>query len=123
MAVPGLSSTASAEATMLVVGALALLAGHTWGLVVVVASHVPLVGHTWPSLVAYGPGGTAPGGDAGAGAIAVVIVTLLPTLALGALLLPRVVGHLLDGKSPRTKAFCVAGGSLLLAASLVLPAF
>src|SRR5687768_8505984 len=54
--VPGVSSTATAGATLLAVGGLALLAGHTWGLLVVVPSDLVLVGRLWPVLALYGPG-------------------------------------------------------------------
>src|SRR4051812_39447629 len=50
LALPGTTSPASAEAAMLAVGAIALLAGHTWGLLVALSSHVPLVGRVWPAL-------------------------------------------------------------------------
>lgn len=120
--VPGASQAATAEATTLAVGALALFAGHSWGLLVIVASHIPLVGRVWPVLVRHGPGGPAPGGDVGAAAIAVVIVTALPAIVFAALLLPRAVAELFAHKSPGTRAIYVSGAALLLAASLVLPA-
>jgi hypothetical protein len=120
--VPGASATANAGATMLAVGALALLAGHTWGLLVVVPSHLTLVGRLWPALALSGPGHAAAGGDLGTGAIAVVLATALPALILSAVLLPRLVGHLLSDRSPRTRALTVAAAAVLLAASLVLPA-
>lgn len=122
LVVPGLSSTATAGATLLAVGALALLAGHTWGLVVVVPSHLTLVGRLWPALALSGPGHTPPGGPIGSGAIAIVLVTALPALALSGVVLPHVVDHLLEGRSPRVQALTVAAVALLLAASLVLPA-
>lgn len=120
LAIPGATSTATAEGTVLAVGALALLAGHTWGLIVVVSSHVSLVGRLWPALAQVTPDHEP--STLGTSAIAVVLVTALPTLILAALLLPRVAGHLLADKSPRIRALCVGGGALFLAASLVLPA-
>ena len=120
--VPGVSSTATAGATLLAVGALALLAGHTWGLLVVVPSHLVLVGRLWPVLALYGPG-QPEGGAMGTVAVAVVLVTALPALGLSAVLLPRIVGHLLVDRSPRMQSFVVAGAAALLAAAMVLPAF
>src|SRR5688572_15076757 len=93
--VPGASNTATAGATMLAVGALALLAGHTWGLIVVVSSHITLVGRLWPALALVGPGHSLEGGMLGAATISVVLVTALPAIGLSAILLPRMVGHLL----------------------------
>jgi hypothetical protein len=125
LALPGLSPTTSAGASVLAVGALAVLAGHTWGLLVVVASHVTLVGRLWPSLAhaVQGDPGAPPGGVLGEGAIAVVLVTALPALALLALLLPTIVEHVLGRRSPRVKGLAVAGLALLGAVALVLPAF
>jgi hypothetical protein len=120
--VPGVSSTATAGATLLAVGALALLAGHTWGLLVVVPSHLVLVGRLWPVLALYGPG-QPEGGSIGTGAVAVVLVTALPALALSAVLLPRIVGHLMGNRSAREQGWVVAGAAALLAAAMVLPAF
>jgi len=117
--VPGVSSTATAGATLLAVGALALLAGHTWGLLVIVPSHLTLVGRLWPALALSGPG---QGGNLSSAAIAIVLLTALPTLALSSLMLPRIVQHLLVDKSPRTQSFVVASAAFLLAAALVLPA-
>jgi hypothetical protein len=58
----------------------------------------------------------------GTGAIAVVLVTALPALALSTAILPRIVGHLLVDRSPRAQSWVVAGAALLLGAALVLPA-
>ncbi len=118
LVLPGGTSAASAEAAMLAVGALALLAGHTWGLLVALSSHVPLVGHVWPSL-AMGPGSE---GSVELGAVAIVLVTAVPVMVLSALLFPRLVAHLVPGASPRKHALATAGIALVLGASLVLPA-
>src|SRR5262245_59911779 len=88
LAIPGATNTATAEGTMLAVGALALQAGHTWGLIVVVSSHMSLVGRVWPTLALVTPEHQP--GTLGTSAIAVILVTALPTLILAGLLLPRV---------------------------------
>lgn len=120
IAIPGPGSPMAAQATVLAVGALALLAGHTWGLPVMVASHTILAGHLWPML-ALGQS-MPPGGTYGTAAIAIVLLTALPTLVLTAVLLPSMVRFLLDEPSPRTHAVGTAGAALFLVAALVLPA-
>jgi hypothetical protein len=115
LALPGTTSAATAEAAMLAVGALALLAGHTWGILVVVTSHVPLVGRVWPALAG------APD-TASAGAVAIVLVTALPTILLAWQLLPRVIEQVLPGRSARARGLVTAAMAAGLFASLVLPA-
>jgi hypothetical protein len=119
MLAPSDGSTTGAGATTLAVGALALLAGHTWGLLVMVPAHVVLVGRLWPAIAIASSGDLSIGETA---AIAVVLTTALPTLILGAVALPGIVGHLLPERSPRLRAMVVAGGALALAAALILPA-
>jgi hypothetical protein len=125
LALPGTTSPASAEAAMLAVGALALLAGHTWGLLVALSSHVPLVGRVWPFLTRlHVPGyeaGTADGAIT-ASAIAVVLVTAVPVIVLSMVLFPKLVAHLVPGASRRTHAYATAAVAIALGASLVLPA-
>lgn len=123
LALPGVTSAVSAEAAMLAVGALALFAGHTWGLIVVVSSHVPLVGRLWPVLADVHGAPNGPwAGSLGPAVVAVVIVTALPTLILAATLLPRMVEQLTPEQSPRARSLLVAATALVLGASLVLPA-
>jgi hypothetical protein len=119
---PGVSSTSSAEAALLALGALSLLAGHTWGLLVIIPAHISLCGHLWPKLALVGPGHVAQVSSLGSAAISVVLVTALPALALAAILLPRLVAQVVAPKTQRTQALCVAGAALLMAAALVLPA-
>ena len=45
LALPGPTGPATAIASVLIIGALALLAGHTWGLLVVTSANVLLIGH------------------------------------------------------------------------------
>src|SRR5688572_27989981 len=101
--VPGASSTVMAGATLLAVGALAVLAGHTWGLMVVLPAHITLVGRLWPSLALKGPTHTDPV-DLGTGAITVVLVTALPALILSAMLLPRMVSNVMVNRSAREQS-------------------
>lgn len=81
LAIPGVTNAASAEGAVLAVGALALLAGHGWGLIVVVSSHVSLVGQLCPAVVLRG---TIPdGGPFGTTAAVVVLLMAVPTIAAG----------------------------------------
>jgi hypothetical protein len=123
LALPGTTSPASAEAAMLAVGALALLAGHTWGLLVALSSHVPLVGRVWPALTHLQmPGSAGSDGAVTAGAVAVVLVTAVPVVILSMVLFPKLVAHVVPGASPRTHAVATAIVAIALGASLVLPA-
>ena len=117
--IPGATSTTAAGAALLAVGALAILAGHTWGLMVSIPSHVTIVGQVWPGLaLSHHASGT----PLGAAAIAIVLVTALPALALTAVVLPQIGVHLLGDRSPRTRSLFVAGSALALAAALIVPA-
>ena len=124
LALPGTTSPATAEAAMLAVGALALLAGHTWGLLVALSSHVPLVGRIWPAVTHVNVNAASASGDTtvAAGAIAVVLVTAVPVVILSMLLFPRLVALLVPGASPRTQAWATIAVAIALGASLVLPA-
>jgi hypothetical protein len=119
MLVPGSGGPPAAGAACLAVGALALLAGHTWGLLVVVPAHVVLVGRLWPTIALSGASVATAGETL---AVAVVLATLVPTLAFSAFTLPAVVGHLLPERTRRARSLVVAVGALALAAALVLPA-
>jgi hypothetical protein len=119
LAIPGTTSAMSAEAALLAVGALALLAGHTWGLLVALSSHVPLVGRVWPALGSAGQ----PGSEMATGAVAVILVTAIPVIVLATLLFPRLTAHLAPNASPRVQSLLSAGLAVVLAASVILPAF
>lgn len=118
MLLPGASGTSAAGAAVLALGALALLAGHAWGLMVSIPSHLTLVGRLWPHLsLAHASGGTLR-----AAATALLVVTAVPTLALAAVALPQIVRHLLPDATRRTHAALVGGAALALAAALIVPA-
>jgi hypothetical protein len=114
---PEISGTAAAGAALLAVGALALLAGHTWGLMVSIPSHLTLVGRLWPHL------SLAQDADRSlhATATALLLVTAVPALALAAVILPQIAAHLLPRGTPRQRALVVAGSALALAAALIVP--
>jgi hypothetical protein len=102
---------------VLVLGALALLAGHTWGLLVVAAADVLLLGHVWPILAFHG---SDPVGQAAA---ATALVSALPGLALLGVAMPALVDVVLGEPSERARSTGVALCSVGAALALVLPAF
>jgi hypothetical protein len=117
--VPGATSTTAAGATLLAVGAIALLAGHAWGLLVSIPSHVTLVGRVWPALTLS----SVDGSPGTAAAVAVVLVTALPALALLAVVLPQIARHVVgEEASPRAHAAFVAVSAVALALAVILPA-
>jgi hypothetical protein len=118
MLLPAMTGTAAAGAALLAVGAIALLAGHAWGLMVSIPAHLTLVGRIWPHL----PLGDAKIDAVHAAATAMVIVTALPALALAAVVLPQIARHLLPRGTARTRSLVVAGAAMALAAAMILPA-
>jgi hypothetical protein len=48
MALPGPSGDITGFSSVLVVGAIALLAGHAWGILVIAAAELLIVGKAWP---------------------------------------------------------------------------
>jgi len=117
LVLPGASGTTGAGAALLAVGALALLAGHAWGLMVSIPAHVTLVGRVWPQLAHVQTATTLR-----EAAVAVVLVTALPALALTAFVLPEIARHLLPEGSRRARSAFVAGSAVALAAAVILPA-
>lgn len=113
---PETTGTAAAGAALLAVGALALLAGHTWGLMVSIPSHLTLVGRLWPQL-------SLAGGTLRTTATATILVTAVPALALAAVVLPQIAHHLLPSGTARSRALVVGGAAIALAAAMILPSF
>ena len=74
-------------AAILAVGALAMLAGHRWGLLVVVAADVVLIGQIWPLAIYQDPPDQA--------ALAAVYVSLAGALP-GLVLLYRAIPRAID---------------------------
>ncbi len=117
MFVPGAGGSSAAVGVLLAVGALALLAGHAWGLLVLMPAHVALAGKLWPQVALAGTSDTP-----SVAALAVVLVTMVPTVALSAVAMPGIVATLLPERSPRARSLVVAAGALCLAAALIVPA-
>jgi hypothetical protein len=118
LVIPGAGTGSTpAGAVLLAVGALALLAGHTWGLLVLVPAHIAIAGRLWPQVAIAGTGDALP-----IAALAIVLVTMIPTVALSAMAMPGIVATLFPEQSPRRRSLLVAAGALCLAAALVVPA-
>lgn len=117
IALPSSSYTAEIAAT-LAVGALALLAGHTWGLLVVTAADVILLGRVWP-LVFY----NWPPNAATQAATYTALAGALPGLFLLRRSLPQAIELLMGpGSSPRVRSAAMVCGMLLSVCWLLLPA-
>lgn len=95
MAVPGPAGSITGVASVLVVGALALLAGHRWAMLVIAAGDVLLVGQLWPAAVGI------EGAPSAFGEIATVVslVCALPGLLLFVRHLPAMVEVVLGGRT------------------------
>jgi hypothetical protein len=115
LVLPGATSTAAAGAALLAVGAIALLAGHAWGLSISIPSHLTLAGQVWPNLALDAP-------TFSAAAIGVVLVTAVPALALSGVVLPQLARDVLGERRTRSHALFVGGSGAALVAALVLPA-
>ena len=128
MAVSGLASALAAItlpstaqtaeiASILAIGALALLAGHSWGLPVVTLVEVVLLGRLWPLIVYDWP--PAPAVQI---ATYTALVGALPGLVLLRHGLPRAVELLLGRQcAPRVRTLGVALGAALSGVGLLLP--
>ena len=111
------SGNLSEIAAVLAVGALAMLAGHRWGLLIVVIADVMLIGRMWP-IVAFPDHQTT-------ASVAIAIVALLSTLPGVVLLgrtMPKTVEVLL-GRHSHLHSTGVVCCSIFLAVWVVIPAF
>src|SRR5688572_32611132 len=109
MVVPGAANAAGAAgAACLALGALALLAGHTWGLLVLMPAHVALAGRFWPQVALAGTAQE----PLTVAALALVLVTMIPTVALSALAMPGIVATLLPERSSRVRSLVVGAAAL-----------
>lgn len=128
MAISGLTSALAAItlpataqtaeiASILAIGALALLAGHGWGLPVVTVVEVVLLGRLWPLFVYDWP--PAPAVQI---ATYTALLGALPGLVLLRHGLPRAVELILGTRcAPRVRALGVGLGAALSGLGLVLP--
>jgi len=115
---PGPTGQATEIATVLVVGALAILAGHGWGLLVVVIADAMLMGRVWP-IIAFPDSQTS----LAVGSATLALLCAVPGLVLLRRVLPRAVALLLGPRPRHWHEAAVASAAILLAIWVVLPAF
>ncbi len=118
MLLPGELGQSPEIAAVLAVGALALMAGHKWALLIVALADAMLVGRVWP-VIAF------PDNQSSL-AVVIAMVALLaavPGMVQLGRTLPRTVDVIIGTKSPRIHSAGVLCGSVLLAAWVVAPAF
>jgi hypothetical protein len=116
LTLPGPAGSAATIASVLAVGALALLAGHAWGLLIVAIAEVLLLGEVWP-MVVFGDGELPPRVVA-----AVALGSALPGVVLLGRTLPALVDILLEDPPGHIRHMGVATGAVLAGLALVLPA-
>lgn len=121
LSLPGPTGQEAGIASILAVGAIALLAGHRWGLFIAAVAAVGLLGKVWPIVAA--PGTSAWGLVAAWAAIA----TAVPGVVLFFAALPRIVELAIGRREGRvhragTVAFAVAAAAWLLAPGLTTSA-
>ena len=101
MAVPGPAGDLTGFSTVLLVGGLALLAGHAWGILVIAAAEVLIVGEVYP--IVTNMISTHPVDSVGVATSLVAIVTALPGLVLFAATLPYTVEVVIGEKGSRAQ--------------------
>lgn len=119
MALPGPAGDITGFSAVLFVGAIALLAGHAWGILVVAAAEVLILGKAWPivsDLITSG-GLTS---HAGAAAL-VTTLSALPGLALFVVTLPFMMEVIIGEKDSRIQRPGEVVSSLAAAAWLLQP--
>lgn len=116
MALPTGTSYAPEIASVLAVSALALLAGHAWGLLIVALADVLLIGSIWPVLLSNA-------GDTLKITAGVAIVAALPGLLALGRTLPRLVELVIGRPESRWRPVGVYASGALVSIWLVLPIF
>ncbi len=101
MALPGPAVDITGFSSVLLVGAIALLAGHAWGILVIAAAELLVVGKAWPIVTDLITNGDL-GSLAGATAL-VTMVAALPGLALFVVTLPFMVEVIVGEKDSRAQ--------------------
>jgi hypothetical protein len=101
MALPGPSGDITGFSSVLVVGAIALLAGHAWGILVIAAAELLIVGKAWPivtDIITSGDLNSLAGGTA-----LVTTLAALPGLALFVVTLPFMVEVIIGEKDSKAQ--------------------
>lgn len=116
MALPAGLAYTPEIAAILAVGAIALMAGHAWGLLIVALADVVLVGKIWPVVLLQADATT------GGVAAAIALAGALPGLAIVSRTLPGTVEVVMGTSDPRRRSLGMTLGVALMAAALLVPA-
>jgi hypothetical protein len=119
MALPGPAGDITGFSSVLFVGAIALLAGHAWGILVIAAAEVLILGKVWPIVSELSTTGEL-ASHAGAAAI-VTTLGALPGLALFVVTLPFMVEVIIGAKDSRVQRPGEVVSSLAAVAWLLQP--
>jgi hypothetical protein len=119
MAIPGPAGDVTGFASVLFVGAIALLAGHAWGILVVATAEMLIVGKVWPIVTALFTSSTLDSMTALSATTA--LITALPGLALFVATLPYTVEVVLGQNQSRAHRSGVVISSVAAAAWLLQP--
>ena len=118
MLLPGAMGQSPEIAAVLAVGAIAMLAGHKWALLVVALADAMLVGRVWP-IIAFPDHQSS----LAVGIAMVALLAAVPGLVQLGRTMPRTVDIIIGTRSPRVHSASVLCSSVLLAAWVVAPAF
>jgi len=113
MTIPGPASEITGVATILALGALATLAGHSWGAIVVTTADLVLLGKLWPAILL--------GTDPTWAYIAAAAMTV-PGVLLFAATLPTTAHAILGDTKTRTQRLGASALALMAVAYLAMPA-
>jgi hypothetical protein len=116
LALPGHVGETAGMASIMLLGTLAALAGHGWGVAVVLAADAGLVANLWPIVT------TSFTTESAQLLAAVALTAALPGVAALVLALPRLVGSLIGISGIRARRFATAGSGLALAVWMLAPA-
>jgi hypothetical protein len=112
MAIPGPATEITGVATILALGSLALLAGHTWGAVVIAAADVVLAAKLWPLVLLTSPPSIT---------ASIALGLTLPGLVLFAVTLPNIVEATFGSAAARLGRLRELGFATAASAYLLLP--
>jgi hypothetical protein len=118
LAIPGPSGDVTGIASVLAVGAIAVLAEHAWGLLLIGMAEVLLVGKVWP-VVAFG----SEVSGWGTSIAGLALVAALPGLIVFASTLSRSVEMILGERETRLYSASVTVSATSAVIWLVLPIF
>lgn len=117
LAIPGPAGEITGIASVLAVGAIAVLAEHAWGLLLVAIADVLLVGKVWPAI-AY----ATPSRGLGLAVAVIALVAALPGLYLFVRTLPRTIEMVLGAGQTRLHRASVSAAALSALVWIALPA-